>query len=131
MPATPLARRGLENDRAPSEQVRLRHPVEGGVALERAHVARKQSEANGASAISVVDAVDQWRQFLAPVAVGVKQVRLVVIGGNQVEQHHADAERLVARHAVPGLLEAAKQESGVARLVKIGFVPEAAEIADP
>jgi hypothetical protein len=30
----------------------LRHPVKGGVTLERAHVARKQAEANGASAVA-------------------------------------------------------------------------------
>ena len=50
----------------------LRHPVKGGVTLERAHVARKQAEANGASAVAIVDAVDQRRQFLAPVIVGRK-----------------------------------------------------------
>jgi len=50
---------------------------------------------------------------------------------DQVEQHHADTERLVARDPFPELLEAGKQEAGVTRLVKIGFVPLAAEIADP
>jgi hypothetical protein len=42
----------------------------------------------------------------APVGVGRKEVRLMVIGGHQVEQHNADTERLVARHALPELLEA-------------------------
>ena len=48
-------------------------------------------------------------------------------GRHQVEQHHADAERLGARHALPELLEAGEQEAGIARLVKIGFIPPAAE----
>src|SRR5215472_13918072 len=55
----------------------LRHPVKGGVALEGPHVARKQSEANGASAVAVVDAVDQRREFLATAVVGREQVRLM------------------------------------------------------
>jgi hypothetical protein len=71
------------------------------MAFERAHVARKQSEANGAAAVAVVDAVDQRRQFLALVVVGREQVRLMPAGGNQVEQHDADAERLGARNPQP------------------------------
>jgi hypothetical protein len=57
--------------------------VKGGVALEGPHVARKQSEANRASAVAVVDAVDQRREFLAPAVVGREQVRLMVIGGDR------------------------------------------------
>ena len=49
---------------------------------------------------------------------------------HQVEQNHADAEWLVARNPLPEFLEAGEQKSGVARFVEIGFVPEAAEIAD-
>ena len=55
----------------------------------------------------------------------------MLVGGDQVEQHRADAKRLVPRYARPQLLEAGEQESGVARFVKIRFVPPAAEIADP
>jgi hypothetical protein len=101
------------------------------VALERAHVGRKQAEADRAAAVAVVDAVDERRQFLAPVIVGRKEIRLMLIGGHQVEQHHADAERLGARDPFPDLLEAGEQKAGVARFVKIGFVPEAAEIGHP
>jgi hypothetical protein len=54
-----------------------------------------------------------------------------MIGRYQVEQHDADAARLIARDPLPELLEAGKQKAGVARLLKIGFVPPAAEIADP
>jgi hypothetical protein len=63
--------------------------------------------------------------------VGGEQVRLMLVGWHQVEQHDADAERLVPRDLLPELLEAGEQESGVARFVEIGFVPPAAEIADP
>jgi hypothetical protein len=82
------------------------------VALERAHVARKQSEANRASAITVIDEVDERLQFLAPVIIGREQVRLMLTGGNQVEQHDADTKRLGARHALPDLLEAAEEKAG-------------------
>src|SRR5215469_7065174 len=41
---------------------------------------------------------------VAPGVVGREQVRLVVIGGHQVEQHHADAQRLVSRYPFPELL---------------------------
>ena len=68
-----------------------------------------------------------WRRPLS----AVEQVRLMLGGGHQVEQHHADAERLVARYPLPELLETGEQEAGVARLVEIGFIPQAAEIADP
>src|SRR5271170_1153462 len=83
----------------------LRHPVKRGVALERTHVGRKEAEADRAAAVAVVDAVDQRRQFLAFVIVGRKQVRLMPGGGDQVEQHNADAERLIARDAAPELIE--------------------------
>jgi hypothetical protein len=101
------------------------------VSVEGAHIGRKEPEANGASAVAVVDAIDQRRQFLAPAVVGREQVRLMLIGGHQVQQHDADTQRLIARDLPPKLLEAGKQESGIARFVKIGFVPPAAEIADP
>ena len=65
-----------------------------------------------------------WRRSV----VGREQVRLMLIGGHQVEQHDADAERLGARDPLPDLLEAGEQKAGVARFVKIGFVPPAAEI---
>ena len=55
--------------------------MEGSVALERAHVARKQAEADRAAAVAVVDAVDERRQFLAPVGVGREQIRLMLGGG--------------------------------------------------
>jgi len=42
-----------------------------------------------------------------------------------------DADGLVARDPLPELLEPGEEESGVARFVEIGFVPPAAEIADP
>ena len=41
-----------------------------GMALERAHVRRKQAEADRAAAVAVVDAVDQRRQLLALIVVG-------------------------------------------------------------
>ena len=77
--------------------------MESGVALERAHIGRKQAEPDRAAAVAVVDEVDERRQFLAPVVVGREQVRLVLTGRNQVEQHHAGAERLGARHPLPEL----------------------------
>jgi hypothetical protein len=67
------------------------------MALESAHVGRKQAEADRAAAVAVVDAVDQRRQLLAPVIVGREPVRLMLGGRNQVEQHDADAERLSHR----------------------------------
>jgi hypothetical protein len=85
----------------------LRHAVEGGMALERPHAGRKQAEADRGAAVAVVDAVDQRRQFPAPVVIGREEVRLMPAGGHKVEQHDADAQRLVPRHAPPKLLEAA------------------------
>ena len=101
------------------------------VPFEGAHVAWKEPEPNRAPAIAVIDAIDQRRQFLAPVIVAREQVRLMLIGGHQVEQHHADGEGLVPRNLFPELLKAGEQKPRVARLVKIGFVQPAAEIADP
>jgi hypothetical protein len=101
------------------------------MALERPHIGRKEAEADRTAAVAVIDEIYQRRQFLVPTVIDREQVRLVVIGGHQVEQHDADAERLVPRHPLPELLEAGEQKAGVARLVKIGFVPPAAEIADP
>ena len=60
-----------------------------------------------------------------------EQVRLVLDGGHQLEQHDADAERLVPRDATLELLEAREQKAGVTRLKEIGFVPPAAEIGNP
>ena len=68
-----------------------------------------------------------WRLL----GVGREQVRLMLGGRHQVEQHDADAQRLVARHPLPELLEAGEQKAGVARFVEIGFIPPAAEIGDP
>jgi hypothetical protein len=48
------------------------------MALKRAHIGRKEAEANGTAVVTVIDAIDQRRQFLAPAAVGSEQVRLVV-----------------------------------------------------
>ena len=73
----------------------LRHPVKRGMALEGPHIGRKQAEADRAAAVAVVDAVDQRRQFLAPVVVGREQVRLVLGGGHQVEQNDATLSGLV------------------------------------
>ena len=95
--------------------------------LERPNVGRKQPEADRAADVAVIDAIDQRRQFLAPVGVDREQIRLMLVGGHQVEQHHADAERLGTRDPLPELLEAGEQESGVSRFVKIGFVPEATD----
>jgi len=94
-------------------------------------VARKKAETKGAAAVAIVDAVDERREFLAPIIVGREQIRLVIIGRHQVEQHDADGKRFVARHARPDFLEAGEQKAGVARFVKIGFVPPAAKIPDP
>ena len=54
-----------------------------------------------------------------------------MIGRHQVEQHDADAERLITRNPRPELLEPREQEAGVARFVKIDLIPPAAEIAGP
>jgi hypothetical protein len=78
---------------------------------------------------SVIDAVDQRRQFLAPDS--VEQIRLMPTGGHEIEQHDADGERLIARDPRPKLIESAEQKAGVARLVEADLIPPAPEIADP
>src|SRR5215469_4136590 len=75
-------------------------------------VARKKAETKGAAAVAIVDAVDERREFLAPIIVGREQIRLVIIGRHQVEQHDADGKRFVARHARPDFLEAGEQKAG-------------------
>src|SRR5580704_3873515 len=54
-----------------------------------------------------------------PVIVGREQIRLMVTGGNQIEQHDADAQRLGARHATPELVEARCNEIGAQRWDRI------------
>jgi hypothetical protein len=61
------------------------------MAFEREHVAREQAETDRAAAVAVVDAVDQGRQFLAPVTVSRKQVGLVLRGGHQVAQNEVNS----------------------------------------
>src|SRR5439155_563883 len=51
------------------------------------------------------------RQFLAPVVVGREEVRLMLAGGNQVEQHDADTQRFVAWHPLLELLRGGRAES--------------------
>jgi hypothetical protein len=101
------------------------------MALEGPHIARKQAESNRAAPVPVVDAVDEWREFLATVVVGGEQIRLMMAGRYQVEQHDADRQRLIARHPRPQLLKARKQKAGVARFEEGDFIPSAAEIAGP
>jgi len=88
--------------------------------LERAHVGRQQAEGDRAAAVAVIDAVDDGRKFPAPG--GLEQVRLMPAGGNEIEQHDADRERLMARDLDPKLIETAEQKSRVARLVEIDLV---------
>ena len=82
-----------------------------GMPFERPHVGRKQAEADGAAPVAVVDAVDERREFLAPVIVGGEQIRLMMAGRNEIQQGDTDRQRLVARHARPELLEAGEQKS--------------------
>jgi hypothetical protein len=100
--------------------------VKGGVALEGPHVARKQAEPNGAAPVAVVDAVDERREFLAPLVGGREQIRLMMAGWNEIKQHDADRQRLGARHPRPQLLEAREQKAGVARFEEGDFIPPAA-----
>jgi hypothetical protein len=51
------------------------------MAFERPHIGRKEAKSDRAAAVAVVDAVDQRRQFLAPVIVGREEVRLMLTGG--------------------------------------------------
>jgi hypothetical protein len=50
----------------------LRHPVKGRVALERPHVGRQEAEADRATAVAVIDAVDHGRELLPPLVGGVE-----------------------------------------------------------
>jgi hypothetical protein len=79
----------------------FRYSVKGGMALKRPHTGRKQAESNRAAAVPVVDAVDQRREFLAPVVIGREQVWLMLAGRHQVQQHDADA----------GLVRGARRQS--------------------
>src|SRR2546430_16376227 len=73
----------------------LRHPVKGGMALEGPHPGWKRAEGDSATSVTVVDAVDERRQFLSPVVIGCDQIRLMVASRHEVEQHDADAGRFV------------------------------------
>ena len=42
--------------------------------------------------IRVVDAVDQRRKLLMPAVVGREQIRLMLAGGNKVEQHDSEGD---------------------------------------
>ena len=55
----------------------------------------------------------------------------MLIGRDEVEQHDADAERLVWRHSLPEMVETGEQKARVARLEKVDFLPPAAEIGGP
>lgn len=65
----------------------FRHSVKRGMSFESPHVAREQAEPNRAAPVAVVDAVDERREFLAPVVVGREQIRLMMAGRNEIEQH--------------------------------------------
>jgi len=64
-------------------------------------------------------------------AVGREQVRLMHRRRNEIEQHDADGKRLVPRHALPKVLEARQQKTGVTGFREGDLVPIAAEVADP
>src|SRR5258707_7352376 len=55
----------------------------------------------------------------------------MLAGGNKVEQHDADGQRLVTRHAEPKLTETGPQKAGLARFLKSDLIPPAAEIGNP
>ena len=109
----------------------FRHAPESGVAFERPHLRRQQAEADRAAAVTVVDPVDERREFLTAAIVGREQIRLMLAGGNKVEQHDPDRQRFITGHAQPELFEAGQQKAGLARFLKIDLIPPAAEIADP
>jgi len=67
----------------------LRHPLESAVAFERAHLRRQEAEADRATAVTVVDAVDERREFLTPAMIGREQIRLMLAGRNKVEQQRS------------------------------------------
>ena len=50
---------------------------------------------------------------------------------NEIEQHHTNGKRLVARDPRPELVEVAEQKAGVARLAEADLIPPPAEIANP
>jgi hypothetical protein len=55
------------------------------MAFERPHIGRKQPEADRTAPVTVVAAVEERLQFLAPVVVGRKEIGLMLTRGNQVE----------------------------------------------
>lgn len=81
------------------------------VALEGPHVERQQAEADRATAVAVVDPVDHRRQFLAPLDGGRERIGLVPAGGNEIEQHEADGERLVSWGPWLKLIEQGQQKA--------------------
>ena len=93
--------------------------------VTRPHVGVQEAEADRAAAVTVINTIDHWRQFLAPLVGGIEEMRLVLIGGNEIEQHDPDAERLIARHPPPKLVEAIEQKAGVAGLVEPHLIPMA------
>ena len=101
------------------------------MAFERAHLRRQEAEADRATAVTVVNPIDKRRECLAPVVVGREQIRLMLAGGNKVEQHDPDRQRLIIGHPQPKLIETGQQEAGLARFLKADLIPPAAEIGDP
>ena len=98
--------------------------------LEGPNIGRQQAETNRATAVTVIDAVDQRRQLLVLV-IRPEQIRLMLRGRNEVEQDDTDGQWLVSRHLGPKLVEAAKQKSGVAGPGEIDLAPPASEIGEP
>jgi len=84
------------------------------MAGKRAHRGRQQAEANRTAAVAGIDPVDQRRQFPAARTGGLEQIRLVLDGRDQVEQHDRDAERFIARDPAPELVETREQKAAVA-----------------
>ena len=74
-----------DSGRAVSKLPPLGHPVKGRMAFERPHIGRKQPEADRTAPVTVVAAVEERLQFLAPVVVGRKEIGLMLTRGNQVE----------------------------------------------
>jgi hypothetical protein len=66
----------------------FRHTLKGSVPFERPHLRRQQTEADRATAITVVDPVDKRREFQPSAIVGREQIRLMLAGGNKVEHHN-------------------------------------------
>jgi hypothetical protein len=90
--------------RRPSKLPGLRHALESGMAFKRPHLRRQQAKADRAAAVTVVDAVDERRQFLTPAIVACDQIRLMLAGGNQVEQDDPDRQRLITGRPQPKLM---------------------------